>query len=105
MEETGSSEETVDLGSPLCDSFLSSEERSRAFGIIKYVGQAGTCWHYQGKDEAALIDFIERVVLAGEDPMRPQRKQFYQENLIPPMGPSVTQATVEIIMKGLKKFE
>lgn len=81
------------------------KQKSRAFGIIKYVGQAGTCWHYQGKDEAALIDFIERVVLAGEDPMRPQRKQFYQENLIPPMGPSVTQATVEIIMKGLKKFE
>ena len=61
--------------------------------------------HYQGKDKASIIDFIERVVMAGEDPMRPQRKQFYQENLIPPTGKSVTQATVEIIMKGLKKFE
>ena len=72
---------------------------------LNMLGKQALAVHYQGKDEAALIDFIERVVLAGEDPMRPQRKQFYQENLIPPMGPSVTQATVEIIMKGLKKFE
>ena len=72
---------------------------------LNALGKQALAVHYQGKDEAALIDFIERVVLAGEDPMRPQRKQFYQENLIPPMGKSVTQATVEIIMKGLKKFE
>lgn len=59
--------------------------------------------HYKGHDRAEVLHFIEQVVLAGKDPMRPQRVAFYQAHLLPSHGMSVAQATVDILLNELNK--
>lgn len=56
---------------------------------------------YIGKDEKQLLDFVDNVVLGGDDPMRPQRVAFYGQHLLPPEGKSVAQNTLDDLVCSL----
>lgn len=57
--------------------------------------------HYVGKNKQDIIDFIENVVLAGDDPLKPQRQQFFNEYLIPPHGKTVAENTMDVLLREL----
>ena len=57
--------------------------------------------HYIGATEADIRHFIDDVVLAGNDPMRPQREEFFRNYLLPPGGKSVAQNVVDDIVESL----
>ena len=57
--------------------------------------------HYIGKDEADIRRFIDDVVLGGNDPMRPEREQFFRDYLLPPGGKSVAQNMLDDIVDSL----
>lgn len=58
--------------------------------------------HYIGKDEADIRRFIERQVLSGDDPMLPQRQQFFSDYLLPPGGRSVAQNVIDDLVASLE---
>lgn len=57
--------------------------------------------HYIGHNEADIRHFIDDIVLGGQDPMRPQREQFFHEYLLPPDGKSVAQNVLDDIVESL----
>ena len=57
--------------------------------------------HYVGKCKQEIFDFIENVVLAGEDPLKPQREQFRKDYLIPPHGKTVAENIMDVLQKEL----
>ena len=56
---------------------------------------------YIGKNERQIIDFVDQVVLGGDDPMMPQRLAFYQRYLMPPDGKTVAQNTLDDLVKSI----
>ena len=64
-------------------------------------GKKAFAQHYFGKDKAGIRHFIDDVVLQGNDPMRPQREQFFHDYLLPPGGKSVAQNVVDDILQSL----
>ena len=57
--------------------------------------------HYVGKTKQDIIDFIEKVVLAGDDPLKQQRQQFLEDYLIPPHGKTVAENTMDVLLNEL----
>lgn len=57
--------------------------------------------HYIGTNEKDIRHFIDGVVLGGNDPMLPQREQFFQAYLMPPGGKSVAQNMLNDIVESL----
>ena len=55
--------------------------------------------HYVGRGKQDIVDFIENVVLAGEDPLKPQRQQFLEDYLIPPHGKTVVENTMDVLLR------
>lgn len=55
--------------------------------------------HYVGKCKDDIINFIENVVLKGDDPMRQGREEFYREYLLPPNGKTVAENTMDVFLK------
>lgn len=64
-------------------------------------GQLAMRQHYVGKNEQDIIDFIDNVVLKGEDPMKEGREQFKKDYLLPPNGKTVVQNTMDALLKEL----
>lgn len=56
--------------------------------------------HYVGKCKDDIINFIENVVLKGDDPMRQGREEFYREYLLPPNGKTVAENTMDVFLKA-----
>ena len=56
--------------------------------------------HYVGKTKEDIIAFIENIVLAGNDPMKPRRQQFKKDYLLPPNGKTVAENTMEVFLKA-----
>lgn len=65
------------------------------------VGKAAIDVHYIGKTEEDIVKFIEDVVLKDNDPMKEQRDDFFNKNLLPPNGKTVAQNTMDEILKSL----
>ena len=63
-------------------------------------GQLAMRQHYVGKDENDIIRFIEEVVLQGDDPMKESRRRFVEQYLIPPHGKTVTENTMDVLLKA-----
>ena len=63
-------------------------------------GQLAMRQHYVGKDEEDIIRFIEKTVLYGDDPKKDERKRFLEQYLIPPHGKTVTENTMDILLKA-----
>ena len=64
-------------------------------------GKKAFALHYLGKDEADIRRFIDDTVLGGNDPMLPQREQFFHDYLLPPGGKSVARNIYESILGEL----
>lgn len=62
-------------------------------------GQLAMRQHYVGKNQQDIINFIEKVVLKGDDPMKESREQFKKDYLLPPNGKTVVQNTMDILLK------
>ncbi len=58
---------------------------------------------YIGSEAGDIRRFIDEVVLRGNDPMRPQREQFFSDYLLPPGGKTVAQNIVDDITKSLRR--
>lgn len=56
---------------------------------------------YIGKNEREIMDFVDNVVLGGDDPMLPQRQGFYDRHLQAPGGQSTAQNTLDDLVKSL----
>ena len=56
--------------------------------------------HYIGKDQEDIIQFIENVVLKGNDPMKAGREDFFKQYLFPPNGKTVAQNTMDVFIKA-----
>ena len=70
-------------------------ETQSEFGKLAY------SMHYIGASEQDILRFIDDVVLGGNDTMRPQREQFFNDYLLPPGGKSVAQNVVDDIVQEL----
>ena len=57
---------------------------------------------YIGRTENDIRNFIDKVVLRGDDPMLPQRERFFSDYLLPPRGKSVAQNMFDDIVESLK---
>lgn len=57
--------------------------------------------HYIGKSEKDIKDFIEMVVIGGEDSYEEKRKSFYDEYLLPPNGITVAENIINDLKKAL----
>lgn len=63
-------------------------------------GQLAMRQHYVGNTKQDIIDFIENVVLKGDDPMKKGREQFMKDYLLPPNGKTVAQNTMDVLLKA-----
>lgn len=57
--------------------------------------------HYIGKTKEDIVNFIEDVVLAGNDVMMDKKKDFVKTYLLPPNGKTVAENTMDDIIKSL----
>lgn len=64
------------------------------------LGEKAMRLHYIGKTKQDIIDFIENVVLKGEDPMKQKREQFKQDYLLPPNDKTVAQNMADVLIKA-----
>lgn len=64
-------------------------------------GKIAMSLHYIGKTKQDIIDFIENVVLAGNDPLKPLRQQFHEDYLISPHGKTVAENTMDVLLREL----
>lgn len=72
--------------------------------ILNSLGEFGKLAHnihYIGANETDIRWFVEEVVLKGNDSMQDERKQFYDNYLLPPNGNSVAQNIVNDIVESL----
>ena len=63
-------------------------------------GQLAMRQHYVGENQQDIINFIENVVLKGDDPMKEGREQFKKDYLLPPKGKTVAQNTMDVFLKA-----
>lgn len=68
------------------------------------VGKKALACHYHGQTAADIEQFIQKVVLGGEDSMLDKRTAFYNNILVPPNNMSVAENIVHCIKKELKKI-
>ena len=78
-----------------------SKDMSDILSTQSEFGKRAYAMHYIGKDEADIRRFIDDVVLGGDDPMLPERQQFYNDYLLPPNGKSAAQNVVDDIVESL----
>lgn len=64
------------------------------------LGEKAMRLHYIAKTKQDIIDFIENVVLNGEDPMKQDREQFKQDYLLPPNGKTVAQNMADVLINA-----
>lgn len=65
------------------------------------IGDAALNAHYPAHNSADIEQFIEGVVLGGNDPMKTQRENVYQTYLKSPNGKTFSENVVEDILNGL----
>lgn len=63
------------------------------------VGQGALKIHYAGKSKEDIIEFLEQVVIEGEDKMKPMRQAFYEKYLVPPGKRTVAENAMEILVR------
>ena len=65
------------------------------------MGKAAFNSHYHGLCKEDIENFILDVVISGNDIMKEKRKEFFDENLLPPNGCSVAENIINEIKKEL----
>lgn len=64
-------------------------------------GRRAVNLHYIATCEEDICRFIEHQVLDGDDPMLPERQEFYDKYLLPPNDKSVVENTIADILHSL----
>ena len=59
--------------------------------------------HYKGKSREDIINFIDNIVIKGNDPLKEGRLIMKQQYLIPPNGKSVAENTMDDLIMSLSK--
>lgn len=67
------------------------------------VGKKAYRCHYHGLSISDIEQFLNKVVLEGDDSMKSEREQFYNDVLLPPNGCSVAENIINEIKKELHK--
>ena len=78
-----------------------SRDMTPILASLSNFGKQAYGLHYIGATEQDIRHFIDDVVLGGNDPMLPQREQFFQDYLLPPGGKSVAQNVIDDIVESL----
>ncbi len=65
-------------------------------------GQLAMKQHYVGSCEQDVVDFIENVLLGGNDPMKHGREEFVKQYLFPPNGRTVAENTMDVLLKAFQ---
>ena len=68
---------------------------------LNIFGKEALMTHYIGWAEAEIINFLEDIVLAGDDPKKSVRESFYQKHLLPPGGVSASENIYHEILAGI----
>ena len=63
-------------------------------------GQLAMSLQYIGKSKEDIINFIEDVVIKGNDTMKSARRDFYDQYLLPPNGKTVAENTMDVFLKA-----
>ena len=58
--------------------------------------------HYHAENFEQIEDFINRVVIGGEDTLRMEREQFCTEYLFPKDGVMPSQKVMDILLSEIK---
>ena len=58
--------------------------------------------HYKAKTKEEICDFLDNVVLKGNDPKKQERESFYNDVLLPPNGRTASENILQEISKSLK---
>lgn len=66
-------------------------------------GKAAYDVHYTVTRNDDIKRFIEDVVIAGNDPLKPKREEYYKQYLLPPNGKTVAQNIYDDLVKSLFK--
>lgn len=74
------------------DSMLATQSE---FGKLTYK------MHYIGANDDDIEAFISNVVMGGDDPLKKQRDDYYNQYLLPPNGKTVAQNTVDDLVESL----
>lgn len=61
--------------------------------------------HYKAKTKEEICNFLDNVVLKGNDPKRLERESFYNDVLLPPNGRTASKNILHEISKSLKIHE
>ena len=69
---------------------------------LSVMGKAAYDAQYIGETEADIRHFIDDVVLAGEDSLKPKREAFFRSNLLPPNNKTVAQNILDDIIESLQ---
>lgn len=78
-----------------------SKDMGSIVSTLSDFGKQAYGLHYVGQNEIDVRRFITEVVLQGNDPMLPQREQFFNDYLLPPGGKSVAQNMLDDIVASL----
>ena len=59
--------------------------------------------HYLAQNKTEVLNFIESVVIAGNDTMQAERKSFFEHYLLPPNGKSVAENTLDYLLNAFQR--
>nr|WP_321500610.1 CDP-glycerol glycerophosphotransferase family protein [uncultured Dethiosulfovibrio sp.] len=84
-------------GKPSLFTMLDSDMPSR----FNEFGKMALTQHYHAYSEEDIINFIDKVILDGDDYMKDQRDVFFKEYLLPPNGNTASENIFNCICKEL----
>ena len=79
-----------------------SRDINETFKDIPEFGREAIRKHYIVTNKNEIEDWVQSVLLGGEDPMKEERLDFYEKNLKPKSGFSTNEIIVDDIKKSLK---
>ena len=80
---------------------FTTKNADEVINTLNEFGKEALSAHYFADSEEKIVDFIEKTVLGGDDPKKPERESFYQKYLLPPNGQSVAENIYDEILSGL----
>jgi hypothetical protein len=80
-------------GKPALFTFTHDEVKS----IFNDFGKKSLSYHYHGYCEKDICEFIERIVLNGDDYKRKDREKFYDDYLIPPNNKTASENIFDVL--------
>lgn len=79
-----------------------SRDMKPILATLSEFGKQAYGLHYIGKDNHDIRQFVDSVVLGGNDPMRPKRERFFNDYLLPPGEKSVAQNMLDDLVESLE---